>query len=97
MPVRPAFRSPNTTRYMPSEKITTCQGASRSIATGLIALPRAAVASRIAAPTAATALIGIRRPRAKKPTSSRASTIQPTLEYGAVADRVGWRLSAPTS
>ncbi|MNE17801.1 hypothetical protein D3C80_1107960 [compost metagenome] len=30
MSVRPAFFRPYTTRYMPSENITTCHGASRS-------------------------------------------------------------------
>ncbi len=63
---------------MPSEKITICQGASRSTLRVLITWPRPAMTSSTAAPTAAVALTGTPKgSSAKKPTSSTTSTTHP--------------------
>ncbi|MNT40936.1 hypothetical protein D3C72_1772800 [compost metagenome] len=76
--VNPALRRPYTTRYMPSEKITMCQGASRMILRVPTTCCRPAISSRPNAPAAAIALTGMPMGSStKKPVSSSASTIQP--------------------
>src|SRR5699024_8449800 len=70
-----------TTKYMPSEKTTMCQGAPRKTLFRLITFPRAATASNKAAAIAATALTGTPKGSNPKNTiSNRIKTTQPALK-----------------